>query len=82
VNTTVTLWSPAVTDVILGAADTVGRATTAAEETEAVPRPTSFLAAMLHVYVLLLVRPPTRTGDVGALSESVTPPSLEVQVAW
>jgi hypothetical protein len=66
-NATVTLWCPAVAEVMAGAPGTVitggASVTTGAELAEGAPEPTRFRAVTLHVYVFAAVRPLTRVGD-------------------
>jgi hypothetical protein len=83
-NTTVTLWCPAVADVIVGAPGTVitggESVTTGAELADGGPKPTRLRAITLQVYVFEPVSPLTRVGDACSVLERLTPPSLDTQV--
>ena len=82
VNATVTLWSPAVTDVIVGAPGTVmtggDRVTTGADSADGGPNPLRLPASTLHVYVLPAVRLRTLVGDACSVVDRLAPPSLDV----
>ena len=81
-NDTVTLWNPAVTDVIVGAPGTVTAATGSQPEpmsADGGPNPLPDCPAItLHVYVFPTVRPVTVVGDPCSVLERLSPPSLDV----